>query len=130
MYNNMFKEKLKKLSLQILQYVFPYFLGIFVAIIFTPVELSLAGHSLWYWYPVLAVPAFCLLFTQFSRTSSVLDLIFAFIYLVSIACVLFGITSHFFDSLHRYRPLGSKLIGFSFGFIGTIGVYFIAAGSI
>ena len=122
-------EKPKKIALLILQYVLAYFLGIVVAIVFTPVEMSLVGKDLWYLYPILAIPAFILFFTQFSIHSLGSDLIFAFVYLGSIACVLFGIASHF-GSLRRFRSHGPKLIGFTIGFMGTIAVYFISSSSI
>ena len=123
------KERRKHRSERILQYVIPYFVGILAAIVFTPVELSLAGQSLWYWYPVLAIPAFLLLVTIFSVNSSFFDILFGCVYLISIGCVLFGIASHF-GSLRQYRNIGVKLIGFPLGFIGTIGVFFISAESI
>ena len=123
------KEKLKGNTLLIFEYVLAYLLGIVVAIVFTPAEISLAGVQLWYLYPILAIPAFILFFTQFPRHINGLDILLACIYLVSIGCVLFGIAAHF-GSLRRYRHLSPRLIGFTIGFMGTLAVYLISMSSI
>ncbi len=122
------KEKLKQIYQRILEYLIPYFVGIIAAIIFTPVDLSLAGVSLWFIYPILAIPAFLLLVTELTFTG-IGDSIVGLIYIASVGGVVFGIATHF-GSYRRYRHLGPKLIGFLLGFMGTVGVFFISAGSI
>lgn len=121
-------EKCKKFARSILRYVIPYFVGILAALILTPADLSLVGRPLWYLYPIFAIPAFFLVFTLISF-HSVSSVVFSLFYLGSVGCILFGIASHF-GSLRRYRDLAPKLIGFSFGFFGTAGIYALAAASI
>ena len=122
------KEKLKQIYQRILEYAIPYFVGIIAALIFTPVDLGLAGVALWFLYPILAIPAFLLFCTQISF-NTLGNTIIGLIYWASVGGVIFGIASHF-GSLRRYRHLGPKLIGFLLGFVGTVAVFSIAAASI
>ena len=122
------KEKLKQLYQRILEYLIPYFVGIIAAIVFTPADLSLAGVSLWFLYPILAIPAFLVFFTEISF-NHIGDTILGLLYIASVGGVVFGISTHF-GSLRRYRYLGPRLIGFLLGFVGTVAVFFISAGSI
>ena len=122
------KEKLKQIFKRFLEYAIPYFVGILAALLFTPADLFLAGAPLWLLYPILAIPAFLLLWTELSF-NSLGNTIIGLVYLASVGGVIFGIASHF-GSLRRYRHLGPKLIGFLLGFVGTTAVFIIAAASI
>ena len=124
----MYVDTLKKIARGVLAYAIPYFGGIHAAIIFTPADLSLAGVPIWFLYPIFAIPAFFLVWTLFN-VYSVLDYIVVGLYFVSIGCIVFGVASHF-GSLRRYVHLSPKIIGFTFGFVGTYSVYFIASASI
>ena len=123
------KEKQQSIGLLILEYVLAYLLGIVCAIVFTPAELSLAGVQLWFLYPIFAVPAFLLFFTQLPTDIFGPDFIIVCIYSGSVLCFLFGIAAHF-ASLRRYRHLSPKLIGFNIGFMGTLAVYLVSMSSI
>ena len=122
------KEKLKQIFKRFREYAIPYFVGILAALLFTPADLFLAGAPLWLLYPILAIPAFLLLWTELSF-NSLGNTIIGLVYLASVGGVIFGIASHF-GSLRRYRHLGPKLIGFLLGFVGTTAVFIIAAASI
>ena len=123
------KKKPKAIGLVILEYIFAYLVGIVCAIVLTPAELSLAGVQLWLLYPIFAIPAFFLFFTQLPTNIFGPDFIIVCIYSVSVLCFLFGIAVHF-ASLRRYRYLSPKLIGFTIGFMGTLAVYLISMSSI
>lgn len=124
------KEKLKAILLRTRDYLFPYIGGIVAAIVFTPIEHSLAGAELWYFYPIFAVPAFVLFSFAFQPLSLFsFDGLFLLFYAASIVTMLFGVAAHF-ASLHLYRKLAPSLVTFPLGFMGTVGVYFIAMSSI
>ena len=122
------KEKLKQIFKRFLEYAIPYFVGILAALLFTPADLFLAGAPLWLLYPILAIPAFLLLWTELSF-NSLGNTIIGLVYLASVGGVIFGIASHL-GSLRRSRHLGPKLIAFLLGFVGTTAVFIIAAASI
>ena len=123
-------EKLKAILLRTRDYLFPYIGGIVAAIVFTPVEHSLAGVELWFIYPIFAVPAFVLFSFAFQPLSLFsFDGLFLLFYAASLVTILFGVAAHF-ASLHHYRKLAPALVAFPLGFIGTVGVYFIAMSSI
>ena len=123
------KEKRKEIGLLILEYILAYLVGIICGIVFTSAGLSPVGVQLWFLYPIFAIPAFCLFFTQLPADIFGPDFLIVCIYLVSVLCFLFGIASHF-GSLRRYRHLSPRLIGFTVGFMGTLAVCLIAMSSI
>ena len=123
------KEKPKAIGQVTLEYILAYLVGIVCAIVFTPAGLGLAGVQMWFLYPIFAVPAFFLFFTQLPTNIFGPDFIIVCIYSVSVLCLLFGIAVHF-PSLRRYRHLSPKIIGFTIGFMGTLAVYLISMSSI
>ena len=122
------QDTLKNICQGILEYLIPYFWGMLAALIFTPADTTLVGAPIWLVYPVLAIPAYFLVSTIFTF-HNIIDYIFAALYVLSFWCILFGIATNF-GSLRQYAHLRPKIIGFTFGFVGTAGVYFIACESI
>ena len=123
------KEKPKAIGQVTLEYILAYLVGIVCAIVFTSAGFGLAGVQLWLLYPIFAIPAFFLFFTQLPTDIFGPDFIIFCIYSVSVFCFLFGIATHF-GSLRRYRHFSPKLIGFTVGFMGTLAVYLISMSSI
>ena len=123
------KEEPKEIGPLMIEYILAYLVGIVCAIVFTPAEFSLAGVQLWFLYPIFAIPAFLLFFTQLPSDIFGPDFIIICIYSISVLCLLFGIATHF-ASLRHYRHLSPKLIGFTIGFMGTLAVYLISMSSI
>ena len=121
-----------KVLLAILKYVGSYVLGIAACVLFTPVELELAGVVLWPYYPVFAAIGFFLFYLYlssaylpFGGSGASYWLLFS----IGFVPVVFEAAAHFvrMPSFRACRPLW---IGFPIGFAGTLGVYYTAAASI
>ena len=112
-----------------IRYVSFYLLGVVCCVIFTPVELELAGAPLGFLYPILApigYPLFYLLEPQYVYGSTPG---YWALYASGIASVFLGIIS-LFVARKKATWLAPALIGFTIGFVGTMGIYYTAAQSI
>ena len=118
-----------KIILLILQYTLAYLVGIVAAVVLTPIELSLAGVSLWQQYPIMSVPGFFLFYILIPPSIFTLEDPLVLLSSVSIVIFLLGAGAHFLPS-PRWRFLGRLLTGFTIGFVGAIGVYCIGIASI
>jgi len=118
------------LWLQSVRYLAAYLLGIALAIALTPVEIALAGRTLWHLYPLLAIPGVFALYLGlppgYAPTSAPGDWIFVAVGLLPIigwamSCLRFG---------RPLRDWHALWVGAPLGFVGTVGVYYTAAASI
>ena len=120
----------KRVLVAAMKYLGFYFLGIAACILFTPVELVLAGKPLWPLYPVLSAIFFILFYLDspppyvFGRT-----FVYWLISSLGVILVLLGAGSYL-NVLRRLRAFRPFLIGFPVGFVGTLSVYYHAAASI
>lgn len=118
------------LALGAARYVGAYLLGIVACLASTPASIELAGAALWPWYPVFAPIAFFLFYFYLpdgylpSGGAGVAFLIWSSIGLLPLAG---EIAAHIRHSLRPWRPLW---IGFPIGFVGALGVYYVAASSV
>jgi hypothetical protein len=114
----------------VLKYLGAYLAGVVACVLLTPVETDLVGKSLWPLYPLLAVVGFFLLYLyippQYVFGSGIA---YGLVYSTGLLSVVLGLAVHF-GPLRRLRALGPLLIGFPFGFVGTMGVYYTAAASV
>lgn len=119
----------QRVFITILKYFGFYFLGILACIVFTPVEITLAGSPVWRFYPLsfLGFIAYYLYLTP--------EYVFGTA-LAYWAAGTIGLIPVFFEvaaflrgnlSLKSWRPLW---IGFPIGFVGALGIYFSLAGSV
>ena len=116
-----------------LKYLGAYLLGIIASIALTPVEMSMGGHApLWFLYPILAPIGFFLFYfylegayLPFGGTGPSYWSYFT----VGLVPLVMEVLAYSLGSrrLRVWRPLW---IGFSIGFVGTLGVYYTAAASI
>ena len=124
--------KLSRVTLAILKYLGSYLLGIFACVILTPVQPQLAGVVLWPYFPLFAVLGVFLFYLHLSGAYLPFGgtgVAYWSMFLLGFAPVVFEAIVYRLPSsrLRHWRPLW---IGFPVGFVGTLGVYFTAAGSI
>lgn len=116
--------------LAILKYLACYLLGILTCIMLTPVDLILAGKAMWQLYPIFA-PIGLFLYYLYLTPQYVFGSVTSYWLAGSIGLipVLFEAAAIFWKAprLQSWRPLW---IGFTIGFLGTLGVYYTAAASI
>ena len=120
------------LLLAILKYVGAYLLGIVTCVLFTPVELELAGVVLWPFYGVFSVIGFFLFYLYLSKAYLPFGgsgFAYCLLFSIGFIPVVFEVVAYFARMRHLrgWRPLW---IGFPIGFVGTLGVFYTAAASI
>jgi hypothetical protein len=114
----------------LMKFLGAYLLGIVACVLVTPVEPVLVGTPLWPSYPLLAIIGFFLFYlTLPPHYVFGAGIAYGLVYSIGLLSVVFGLAVHF-GPLRRIRFLSPLLIGFSFGFVGTMGVYYTAAASI
>lgn len=118
--------------LEILKYVGSYVLGIAACILFTPVELELAGVVIWPYFIVFAAIGIFLFYLYlegaylpFGASGTAYWLLFSIGFVTP---VLESVA--YFTRLPRVRAYRPLWVGFPIGFVGTLGVYYTAAASI
>ena len=118
--------------LEVLKYFGSYVLGIAACILFTPVELELAGLVIWPYYLVFAVVGFFLFYLYlegaylpFGGTGTSYWLLFSIGFVPLLPEMIASFTRR--TRFRSFRPLW---MGFPIGFVGTLGVYYTAAASI
>lgn len=100
--------------------------------ILTPVTASLAGATLWPYYPLFAMPGLFLFYFYLSDPylpDGGSSLIYWLWFFMGLIPLVVGAMTYFPKKVipDSWRPL---LIGAPVGFVGTLGVYFTAAASI
>jgi NhaP-type Na+/H+ or K+/H+ antiporter len=118
-----------RVPLVILQYLGSYLLGILTCVLFTPVDLVLAGKALWPFYPFAVIGFFLYYFYLDPQYVFGPATTYWLVGSIGLAPLVFEVAAYFRRSprLRAWRPLW---IGFPLGFIGTLGVFYTAAASI
>ena len=112
------------------RYLGVYLLGIVTCLALTPASMELAGAQLWPWYPVFAPIAFFLFYFYLADPylpSGAQGLAYWTWFTIGIVPLCGETAVRLQPALRRWRPLW---LGFPFGFVGTLGVYYTAASSI
>jgi hypothetical protein len=125
------KEKSStRIQRQIFNWLVSYFVGIVACVLCTPVDLILVGSPLWLFYPPFAIIGFFLFYLHLTP-NYVFGPTFGYwlVYSLGLILVVAGVALHF-GPLRSLRPFSAMLIGFSIGFVGTLGVFYTAAASI
>ena len=112
-----------------LSYAISYLLGIVTCVLFTPVNMTLAGFHLWPLYPFIAVIGYFLFYLL--EPQYVFGATFGYWAVFSLGLLFpaVGIAVHFIPR-KRFLWWGPTLVLFAFGFIGTMGVFYTAAQTI
>lgn len=119
----------RRVLLLLLQYLGAYLLGILTCVLFTPVDLVLAGKALWPFYP-FAVIGF-ILYYFYLAPQHVFGPATTYWLVGSIGLVPFGFElAVYFSRNPRLRVWRPLWIGFPIGFVGALGVFYTAAASI
>ena len=116
---------LRHLLLRCATYVGAYLVGIMTSIALTPAEVFLAGRWLGDDYPWFSLIGF--FFFYFGYYDLAWD--FWSIGWTALGVMAFGVAS-FFGNRPRLVALRPWLLAFPVGFVGTLGAYYAAAGSI
>ena len=119
----------RRVLLSILQYLGAYLLGILSCVLFTPVDLVLAGKALWPFYPFAVIGFF--LYYFYLAPQYVFGPAITYWLVGSIGLVPFVLQlALYFSRISRLRAWRPLWIGFPIGFVGTLGVFYTVVASI
>ncbi len=116
---------LLRLLLRFATYVGAYLTGIVTFIVLTPAELILASRWLVDVYPWFSLIGFFFFYSGYDGLAES----FWFIGWTALGVMAFGFSS-FFGNRSRFVAFRPWLLAFPVGFVGALGAYYAAAGSI
>ncbi len=120
---------MKRMLPSIFRFLGFYLLGIVACVLVTPVEVTLIGRPVWLFFAPFAAIGYVIFYLSLPQQYVFgSGMLYWIVYAMGLAGGLGGTAAAIFGR-GRTRVYAAPVIGFSLGFVGTLGIYYsIAAG--